>query len=317
MSEEKHESRLNQDNLSDLLGSRSHYSMDLPSRKYKGLCVGSGGIRGLLEVGMLHEFWERKQLDELTHYSGCSIGSVIVSLLAVGYKPVEILTAACSSELTNGFKIFNPLNIKYIGGFYETSILRNKLTEMFFVKLGYSPTFSDMLNKLGKFIIIPSYCLSEENPLNRQVYFSPLSSPDMKLIDAIIYSCNIPIIFERIKVEGKIYIDGAYTSVFPIKELQKNLPNDYILGLILQKPQLDIDTLLGYIWNILLIPMDQQNNLDTLTSSTDVLEVKNLDTGVTEFNLSASTVDKMNMFLKANAQMKKVFELLEKQQKAK
>jgi predicted acylesterase/phospholipase RssA len=57
---------------------------------FKGLCISSGGMKGLYYLGVLDYYYEKKLLDNVKYYAGTSIGSLICLLLIIGYTPKEI-----------------------------------------------------------------------------------------------------------------------------------------------------------------------------------------------------------------------------------
>src|SRR5690348_897778 len=73
------------------IGCKSAHTLHNKPKQYTGLCLSSGGIRGLIQLGALHEFWNRGYLTNLQYYAGSSVGSVISLLLAIGYEPIYIL----------------------------------------------------------------------------------------------------------------------------------------------------------------------------------------------------------------------------------
>lgn len=269
---------------------------NINSKKYEAICIGSGGTKGLLALGALHELITKEKLinDDIKYYSGCSVGSIIVVLLAIGYNPIDILVTICSSYFSNSFKHINFVNLKNIQGLYPNDILKNKIEELLIQKLGYSPTFKDIHENMGKYIMIPVYCLSE--PVNkRNIYCSPENTPNMKIIDSLVMSCNIPLVFQKVVYEGKVYIDGAYTSSFPIKELEKITPkNINILGINLRSTSNNIDSLMGYILEIMLVPIQDQDNESNLGNNIDII---NLYTNkISSFNFNMTTKDKIEIF---------------------
>jgi NTE family protein len=280
---------------------------------YMGICLSSGGIKGIIMLGSLNYYYDKKTLDNVKYYSGTSAGSIIAMLLAVGYSPMEILGFTCSDEITRQLSNFNIMNITNIHGIYHNSILKNFIDEKIRIKLeGKSPTFYEYYKQYGKYLLIPVYCISEPVE-NRKVYCSPDETPDMKIIDAISLSCNIPIIFQKAIYKNKVYIDGAYTSHFPLEALKERIGynennEDYkILGINIKNKQYNTDNLLDYILAIQNIPLvEQPSNFDS-DINTDVIHLEcPKDISVINFNLSSSR--KSDLFNDGYFQAKKLFE---------
>jgi predicted acylesterase/phospholipase RssA len=286
----------------DILSLNSVKYSDIENYDYAGICVGIGGIKGIILAGAVHEFWERSQLKNLSYYAGSSAGSMIVSLLSIGYSPVDTLTMLCAPDFANNFDSMNFMNLSSIFGLYPNSIIRNKLEQMFKLKLGYLPTFLDIYKKLHKIVIIPVYCLSEQDD-DRKQYCSYKTTPDMQIIDAIILSSSVPILFEKAEYQDKVYIDGAYTSMCPIDALQEMVPEGTkILGLCLKPSSVNFKSFLNYAMRIMSIPLDVQRNFDNLLPNTYVIQLCS-DSDTTSFNFKLTTTEKMNMFSSGTKQI--------------
>lgn len=295
--------------------SDNHYNSELGTVSFGALCLGVGGMKGILLLGALHEFWIRGQLKNLTYYSGSSVGALIVALLAVGYEPLELLTIMCDPYFTSQFGVLNFGNLGTLMGLFPHSILRTKLEEIILLKLGYLPTFGDLLKRCNKHIIITAYCLSEKDPQKSKVYFDPISYPEMSVVEAVILSCNIPGIFQRAKWNDKIWIDGACTSLFPIEALEAICPKHCpILGLMLKGEAVDLDTLAGYFYAIMSIPFRTCADLGGLRSECQILEIssqKSAQTSVmSSINFSSSNREKITMFTFAVKQVQDIIKNL-------
>lgn len=285
------------------VGPLSRYTEDIFDKEYEGLCIGVGGARAILEAGALHEFWVRGLLKNLKYYAGSSAGSMFCYLLAIGYEPIDILTTFCSTEFVSSFAIPNFMNIPSICGLYPNSVIRNKLEQMTMLKIGYVPTFSDLVEKHGKLIIVTAYCLSEKEVEQRRTYFSPSTSPNMAVIDAVVLSCSIPLIFQKAVYEGKVYIDGAYTSVFPIQALQNVVPEDSnILGIFLEQTRSSCDTFFGYVSELISISLREQDRMSGVTNKSEVLQITDF-TNTSALNFNMSRTDKMALFTNGTKQV--------------
>ena len=78
---------------------------------FNGLCISSGGIKGVIMLGALHHFYINNKLQDIKYYAGTSVGSIIIYLLSVGYSPLEILAFSCDDEITKQLQNINLLNL--------------------------------------------------------------------------------------------------------------------------------------------------------------------------------------------------------------
>lgn len=276
---------------------------------YNGLCLSSGGIKGVLMLGALDYFYHKNKLQNIKYLAGTSVGSIIIFLLSVGYTPLEILAFSCDDEITKQLQNINLLNLSSIHGIYNNKIIGNFVEGKIKAKLnGISPTFLEFYKTHGKYLVIPVYCLSETVD-KRKVICSPDDTPDMKIMDAILLSCNIPIIFEKAIYNDKVYIDGAYTSNFPVEYLKErilfNENNDEykILGIRLKHSVLDLNNLLDYILAIQNIPLVEQNED---FSNDHNLELVNLEfpKEISMINFKLTTSKKSDLYNYGYSQVK-------------
>jgi predicted acylesterase/phospholipase RssA len=281
-------------------------------KQFTGLCLGVGGMKGVLLLGALHAFWTRGQLHNLVYYAGSSVGAMIVALLAVGYEPLELLTVICDPYFASQFGALNFGNVGSLMGLFPHSILRTKLEELMLLKLGYLPTLGDLLHRLNKHVVVAEYCLSEPDPRKSKIYFSPLTHPDVSVVDAVILSCSIPGIFQKAKWRDKIWVDGACTSMFPIEALQTAAPPQCpILALTLRPDPTDLETLAGYFYAVVSIPFRDQ--VTSAASSTDVIEIASEPINgsfINALNFAAGSRHKIGMFTHA---VKQVQDLIQRQ----
>ena len=262
---------------------------------YHGLCMPGGGMKSLYILGAVNELYIRKQLD-LKYIAGTSAGAMIGYLLAIGYDCSKIFTELCSSYISQKFNGLNFLNLPSMYGIFPKSILYDKLKELTLLKLGYLPTFKDLYIKLNKYLIVTTYKLSNRDHTQRKIYLCPDTHPDMLAIEGVILSSAIPFIFERMTYENDIYVDGAYTSNFPINYLDKVCPQELnIVGVCFKDKHPNYNSFLEYIKTVLSISIDKQRT-DT-TKRVDVFEIALPDNnGIDVLSFSASTKEKISAF---------------------
>lgn len=170
-----------------------------------GLVLSGGGIRGVAHIGLI------KALEEMnirpTHISGTSAGAMIAALYAAG----------CSAEqMLYIFKTRSPL----------------KFTHFSFYKPGLMDT-----DKFGAYIydeVLP-YNSFEELP--KKLYITATNITDGKmtifsegdnLINTLLASCALPMVYSPVEIDGKLYADGGILNNFPTEPLVGTC--DIILG---------------------------------------------------------------------------------------
>lgn len=161
-----------------------------------GLCLSGGGARGLAHLGVL------QALDELgvepKMITGTSAGAIAGSLYALGISPKEILNKVRTKSMFDVFKLA-------IGksGFSEMTYLRKILEDSC-----KKDDFSEMK--------IPFVACVSELRSGRAEMISEGS-----VIDAVVASASIPVLFEPVEKDDKLYVDGGVLNNMPIEPLQE------------------------------------------------------------------------------------------------
>lgn len=177
-----------------------------------GLALSGGGARGLVHVGVLQAF-----LDEgipVHAISGTSAGAIAGALYAAGHSPQDILRYARESNMIRIFGLKMPNK-----GLVRHRFLRNLL-------LRYLPE-----NSFGG-LSLPLYVTVAN--LNSGLPESHSSGP---LVDLVVASSSIPILFEPVLLNGNHYLDGGLMKNLPASPLRKTC--DLVVGVNLV-PQLPV-----------------------------------------------------------------------------
>jgi len=164
-------------------------------RKYKTGLVLSGGVaRGYAHIGVLKALHEWGIEPDVV--SGVSAGSIIGAFYCDGYSPEEIQDIFSNKKIMAFIKWSTPKS-----GFMEMTglkqILRKNLRSKKF----------EQLQKL-LWITVTNYCSGQTE------YFNEGS-----LVDAVIASCSIPVVFKPHHINGQHYIDGGITNNFPVEPI--------------------------------------------------------------------------------------------------
>jgi NTE family protein len=166
-----------------------------------GLALGSGAAHGLAHIGVLKVLEEEGIHIDIV--AGSSIGAVVGTFWAAGYKGTELEKIAFSLDRKNSFfKIlgFSDLSIAHLGFFKGrtvTKFLRTFLGEK---------TFRDL--RIPMRIVATNLFTSEE------VVFQ-----EGDLVEALRASISIPGIFRPLGLNGRYLIDGGVIDPLPVSVL--------------------------------------------------------------------------------------------------
>lgn len=167
-------------------------------RSYRtGLILSGGGARGFAHAGIL------KALNESGIYpdviSGVSAGAIVGALYADGHTPDQILEIFSSN---NSF--FNYVKPKLPSkGLFKTKGLKKNLTSNL-----HADTFEELK--------LPLYVAATNIHTGKIEYFN--SGP---IVDKILASAAIPVLFEPVEIDGDLYVDGGVLDNFPVSPILK------------------------------------------------------------------------------------------------
>ncbi len=167
-------------------------------RKKIGLALGSGGLKGFAHVGVI------KVLEEnnipIDFIAGSSIGALVGGLYAANKDIKQLEEIIFTTDVKKGLGLLDPCLSK---GF-----LRGRKIEEFVNHYLYRKNFDDLKIPLA---VVATNLRTGEAEI--------IQSGD--LTSAIRASISVPIVFQPVKREGKLLIDGGMTMPIPIKVLKQ------------------------------------------------------------------------------------------------
>jgi NTE family protein len=172
--------------------------------KYKtGLVLSGGGARGFAHLGVIEALNEAGIFPDVI--SGTSAGAIAGVLYADGYTPREILKITNSNSRFNYIRPTVPSDgLLQISGVVR--ILRNNLR---------AKTFEELK--------IPLFVTATDLNNGRVDYFS-----SGELLNVIIASASIPVLFKPVVINNKNYVDGGVLDNLPIKPIENDC--SFIIG---------------------------------------------------------------------------------------
>lgn len=168
-----------------------------------GIVLSGGGARGFAHCGALQAFEEVGLRPEIM--AGVSAGSVVTAMYAAGLTPLDILNVFADAKF---------------GDFAEFGVPR----QGFFSMEG----FRKMLRR-----VIP-YTNLQDLPLPAVVCatnldtYQPAAFWEGDIADCVSASCSIPIVFNPVRIDGTMYVDGGVTANLPAWVLRDKCK--YLLG---------------------------------------------------------------------------------------
>jgi predicted acylesterase/phospholipase RssA len=201
--------------------SNSGQSSSTLSKSYEGISLSSGATLGFYQLGALHAAESRGLLSSLRVYGGSSVGSIIALLLALGWSAVDIFAYCCGHDVGDVIKLY--VDIQCIidkWGLLDTKQLQSYIEAMILRKCDKVPTFLELYQQTKKVFVCTAYKLHSDQP---KTCFSYFTHPNMSVLDAVMLSSNIPLIFAAKQYEDDYYVDGGVFCVNPAKYVAKLL----------------------------------------------------------------------------------------------
>ncbi len=228
------------------------------STKKFALALSGGGARGIFHAGFLQALDEAEMKPSAI--AGASMGSIVGAFYAAGVKPKEMLKAVKTPNLMH---IHSWIGLK--GGLGSMKVLREQLNT--FIK-------KDNFEALDMPLTIS---VSNLNTGNNELLNSG------NLIDAVVASSSIPIVFMPVKIGSNFYLDGGLTLNLPAECLKAD--DTVVVGLdcnFMEKTDTNYTSLMPVVERCLHITVrntlrDQLDSCDIYVSSAEMEEFGTFD----------------------------------------
>lgn len=276
-----------------------------------------GGLKGLCYLGVIRYLYLEKLTDNIRYIAGSSIGAYFGLVLALKI-PIDVIekgiyemVEACKQKKEMTISKMSFANIFNNYGFFDIHFVMKPIIEFIKDKYGQEDlTFIEFVKKTGINLYVNTTNL---NTTKRKV-FSVDDTPNVSVINAVIASMTIPLLFKSIVIEGEYYIDGVISLDLPI-DIFKDCNKHNILGVLLA-PSKDYEPyeknakigFMQYVFRMMTIVV---RNLLTKTSTSyddwfNVMKISDFPyEGVFKFqftdqciNIDLSKEDMENMILK-------------------
>ena len=207
----------------------------------KSLVLSFGGQSGISFLGALHKI----DLSHVTHYYGTSVGALLCFLLAIGLTPFEIFVETCKMPSFSTPNLGEWLLSDSIS-FASLGLIEHRLCRICEITLGFIPTFAKLAAR-QKFISIFAFSIKT----NETVEFSVKNYPDLNVIDAVIASSSVPLLFPPQKIGNNEFVDGCFFCPIPIESALASHSQPEIIVIYSLPFQLNnLPPKLGLLWKL-------------------------------------------------------------------
>lgn len=256
-------------------------------KMYRNLCISGAGTQGPALMGALMYLQKNGNLDTVRDVCGVSFGAMLAFMWSLGIDLEEL----CKSILDVNVETFFKINVrdffnKY--GLSTTDEIINLMAELM-IKHDYDPniTFREHMYKTDIMLRVPALCLNNQ----QLVYFSNISHPNTKIIDAIRASISIPLLFTAPTIKDQHYVDGGVIRHVPYDPYVDHEDKTLCVKLKCKQPYMEkIDTMQNFVM-MLMTSLHQSAN-DIPDEFKHLIEI---DSGYSSTNFSIKRQDMENM----------------------
>ncbi len=168
----------------------------MPDKIYKtGLVLSGGGARGFAHLGVIEALNEAGIFPDVI--SGASAGALVGVLYSDGYRPREILKIMNSTSMLRYMRPTLPRS-----GLLQISGIA-KILDIYL----NAKTFSELR--------VPLFVSATDLNNAVAVYFS-----EGELIDRVIASASIPVLFKPVIIDNINYVDGGVLDNLPLRPIE-------------------------------------------------------------------------------------------------
>jgi len=217
----------------------------------ENIVFSGAGIRIYSFLGFIKALNEFDLLSNIKSIIGTSSGSLIATLCVLNFKYNEIEEIVLKINTSN-LKNINTENIMSFFNDYgvdDGSNFSRIIRIIFQHKFNNENiTFKELHEKTHKNLIITATCV---NTMEIE-YFDHEKTPDIPVVNALLMSIAIPIIFKPVKLGEKYYVDGGLIKHYPIDYFKDS--KEKTLGiLVVNKLNSfnEINSIKDYIYNVM------------------------------------------------------------------
>lgn len=220
---------------------------------YSNLVLSGGALKAVVLLGAVKYLEEKDLIKHFKNYVGSSAGAIIIFFLIIGYKSYEIkdiLIEEINNIVDLDFENIDDFFINY--GIDNTDRNKDILKKYLIKKTKLNDiTFIEFAKKYGLNFTITGTNLTTRNT----DYFNVDNFPNMSMIDALVITSCIPLIYKPIEYNDNLYIDGGIYNNFAYNYYKNK--NDSLGINVTYNYSRKNDTFMNYFNNILLSLMDK------------------------------------------------------------
>ena len=249
--------------------------------------ISGGGTYGLTMLHLLDSLRTMGAFNKVQHWHGTSIGSVCALCMNLQLRPQDIQPKL--KHIEEQFKITpqSILSIPDTYGMIHHEPLKKLIGEVL-ETIGIFPhvTFQQLF-RITKQTLSVFAC---DININKLICFNHRHSPTIQVVDAILASCSIPIVFPVYKINSRSFIDGCFLSDWAIDEENSDLKHTLLIKTSFNPPTQSqpINNCVDYVSYLIYTGGQNIQRIEPRMQSImkDIKCILNIPFTTTSFNLS-------------------------------
>jgi predicted acylesterase/phospholipase RssA len=283
------------------------------------LVISGGSMKGYLFIGTIKLLTEYGILDKIKYFYGTSFGSILITLIVLGWNTNEIIKFLVNFPINSiiDFNIDKFLNNYGLISQNNFEILFKKIIE--YKGLKSTITFRELFIHTGKELNLMTFDLKCSSAL----MLNHINTPNLMIWEGLHMSSALPILSSPYSTMNSFFIDGGITENFPINRVKlENInktigicidiyhPNwNLIKSKLLNK---DFIKYLEYSFELIKILFAKTNNNSTKTCFN--LKFETICDEQTSINFSLNSEAKLQIinegYIQSGVQFKSIIETL-------
>mgnify|MGYP003564827325 FL=1 len=250
-----------------------------------------GAIKGIGFVGCikaLSNYHYLFQIDKIKHYIGTSAGSIVATMMAIGYTIQEIEEIIIKINLNHIIDINcdNVLELIHKYGIVDGNKFEKTMRIIIEKITTRDLTFLELYQLYGKKLTINAVSIKDK----KNEYFNYINTPHLNISKAVRMSCCVPILFQPYQYNNKLYVDGCLMDSISVNQIE----TDKFIGFYVEDNQIPtINNIFDFLQMITHCATYQMNNYKI---NDNVNKIHSLDfTDVQSLNFSLDRDDKLKI----------------------
>lgn len=207
--------------------------MDEDLKQYEAILLSGCATLGSAHLGFLLTLQHHKRMRFLKVVSGTSIGSIIGFLFVVGVPLKSILLEYRTKQFLDLLSPASKEDVLQSAGLATVDYILAHIVDIL-QEHHIDPhiTFEDIQQQFNVALIVTATKEVDTQELFIPVYFTPKTTPKMRVLDAIRMSISIPLLFVTPTYDGEVYYDGAISCNLPYShiESQYGIDKTFMIG---------------------------------------------------------------------------------------